>query len=290
MRSRLAGFFSVVVAAQLCAGCSSSASPAGGLAAEPDGNGTPLSSSSTSVNGADGGSDAGESELPALALVVGNALCNANPLTGCYPDTTYDACDLPTDGGAPDASADGGMHYPGSCHVVTEGTEVVTVCLPSKLQGMYASTCTQSTDCAPGWECMSGGTCRHYCCGGNSACSDNQFCDVQPTAMDPNTRVPVCLAEFPCTLLDPDSCLSGQQCSVVKEDGTTSCVTLGPQGDGQSCEVEHCQAGFVCLGTMGNRACAPLCSTVAATNPCTGGRSCIGTLPLFKDATVGACQ
>jgi hypothetical protein len=253
---------------------------------------TPIHGYVSEADASDAGAGSDAAEGPALGTQVtqGNGICHASKLTGCYPDTMVDACDLPDDGGAADAATDGAAAYPAGCHVITDGTGIVrTVCLASKLQGMYASTCSQSTDCSPGWECVNEGTCRHYCCSGNSACSDNQFCDVQPTAQDPNTLVPVCVSETPCTLIDIDGCPTGEQCSVVKEDGTTSCVAVGPQGDGESCDLEHCAHGYVCLGTTGSRRCAPLCYT-ASVGACTNGRTCVGTLPLFTNPLVGACQ
>jgi hypothetical protein len=224
-------------------------------------------------------------------VTQGNPICHSSRLTGCYPDTVVDACDMTDDADAAATDAgDGGPRYPGGCHVVTTASGVQTVCLPSKLQGMYASTCTQSADCSPGWECVAGGTCRHYCCSGNSACSSNQFCDVQPTEALPTTKVPVCVTESPCTLslLGADACPSNQQCSVVREDGTTSCVAVGPQGDGESCELDHCAAGFVCLGAPGSRQCTPLCNPLVP--HCSSGRSCVGGLPLFPNPLIGACQ
>jgi hypothetical protein len=279
----------LVPGAALIAACSSAssdlASPAGGAALIHG------YESETDASDAGVGPDAAENPSSVGTQVAqGNAICHASKTMGCYPDTVVDACDLPDDGGAADAATDGAAAYPAGCHVITDATGMLqTKCLPSKLQGMYASTCSQSTDCSPGWECVSEGTCRHYCCSGNSSCSDNQFCDVQPTAQYPNIIVPVCVAEMPCTLIDIDGCPTGEQCSVVKEDGTTSCVAIGPQGDGQSCDLEHCAHGYVCLGPTGSRQCAPLCYT-ASVGSCTNGRTCVGTLPLFTNPLVGACQ
>ena len=161
--------------------------------------------------------------------------------------------------------------------------------MPSTVPGMVASTCAHPTECSPGYECVQGGTCRHYCCAGNSACSENQFCDVQPVADAPGTLVPVCLAQIPCILLKNEPCSPDEQCSVVRDDGATSCVTVGTAQDGQSCEEEHCASKLVCLGPLGARRCEPLCSTLTP-GDCPIGRTCIGTLPLFPNPTVGVCQ
>jgi hypothetical protein len=167
---------------------------------------------------------------------------------------------------------------------------------------MYASTCTHSTECSPGYECVAGGTCRHYCCSGNSACSENQFCDAQPMAESPGTLVPVCLAQQTCVLLNDGTCPATEQCSVVRDDGATSCVALGTAQEGQPCEQEHCARTLVCLGPQGSdpttglsmRRCQQLC-LIGDPMGCksTGGR-CIGALPLFPNPfpnpAVGICQ
>lgn len=227
--------------------------------------------------------------LPAATLFLGNPLCQSSWETGCYPDDLVNAtCALAVDGGASDGGTDGQAPMGTACHVVSSGEDTRTACLAAGYD--MNSTCTQPTDCAAGHECVGDGTCRHYCCSGNSACSTNQFCDVQPVTQSPKTLVPVCMPQIPCTLLDDDSCPASQQCGVVREDGATSCVDLGTAGDREPCDDEHCARGFVCLGAMGSRRCAPLCYT-AVPSPCNGsGRTCTGTLPLFPDPTIGACQ
>ena len=135
--------------------------------------------------------------VAAPALVQGNALCNASRVSGCYPDDMINACDLPPDAGSSDGDVDADLNVAPACHVVGDGPTLHTECEPSTVAGMYASICTRSTECSPGYECVEGGTCRHYCCSGNSACSTNQFCDVQPVEQSPTTLVPVCLTELP---------------------------------------------------------------------------------------------
>jgi hypothetical protein len=234
---------------------------------------------------------------PALPY-QGSSLCRASRGgSGCYPDDMINACDFTIDPDAPDGAVDAGFNVAPACHVVAGGLIPQTTCLPSTVPGMYASTCANSTECSPGYECVAGGTCRHYCCAGNSACSENQFCDVQPMAESPQTLVPVCLAQIPCVLVPlaacsalSDGCPPSDQCSVVRDDGATSCVAVGTAQDGDLCEQEHCARGLVCLGPLGSRRCEPLCCT-ADPSACKGSnRTCIGTLPLFPNPTVGACQ
>jgi hypothetical protein len=227
--------------------------------------------------------------LPALPY-QGNPLCRASRQTGCYPDDMINACDFTPDLATTDGT-DGGVNVAPACHVVADGLVPRTTCLPSTVAGMYASTCANSTECSPGYECVEGGTCRHYCCAGNSACSENQFCDVQPIAESPGTLVPVCLAQIPCVLLDDqDTCPPADQCSVVRDNGATSCVAVGTAQDGDLCEQEHCGRGLVCLGPLGSRRCEPLCHTGYPSTCTASHRTCIGTLPLFPNPTVGVCQ
>lgn len=228
---------------------------------------------------------------PALALPYqGSSLCNASRETGCYPDDAINQCDLPPDNGPAAANSDAGVVFATpACHVVADGLFPRPTCEPSTVAGMYASSCAHPTECSPGYECVEGGTCRHYCCAGNSACSEGLFCDVQPVVDSPGTLVPVCLPQIPCVLLDDQTCAPDEQCSVVRDNGATSCVTVGLAGDGEPCEQEHCQRGLVCLGSLGSRRCEPLCRTLEP-KQCNSGRTCIGTLPLFPNPTVGVCQ
>jgi hypothetical protein len=225
----------------------------------------------------------------------GSSLCNASRQTGCYPDDVISSCYLPPNNTAAAAASDAAVEFTLACHVVSDGLFPTTKCEPSTVAGMYASTCAHPTECSPGFECVEGGTCRHYCCAGNSACSDNQFCDVQPVADSPGTLVPVCVPRsnglngLPCVLLKDGSCPADEQCSVVRDDGATSCITVGTAGDGESCEQEHCISGYVCLGSLGSRSCEKLCSTLGSPS-CPTGRTCIATLPLFTNPTVGVCQ
>jgi hypothetical protein len=225
---------------------------------------------------------------PALALPYqGSSLCNASRETGCYPDDVISSCYLPPNNASAAATADGGIEPTPACHVLSGGVVPRPTCEQSTVGGMYASTCAHPTECSPGYECVEGGTCRHYCCAGNSACSEGLFCDVQPVADSPGTLVPVCLPQIPCVLLNDATCAPDEQCSVVRDNGATSCVAVGMAQAGESCEQEHCARGLVCLGPLGSRRCEQLCNTL---KPSCDGGACIGTLPLFPNPTVGVCQ
>ena len=238
-------------------------------------------------------SDAGlPDEVPQAAAMAqtyqGSPLCHAL-ITGCYPDDAINACDLAADAGASDADAAAENWAGPACHVVAAGSSPSTACFPAGL-GLTNATCSRSTECAAGHECVGDGSCRHYCCGGNSACQINEFCDVQSTTQDPNTLVPVCMPEVPCLLLNDETCPASQQCTVVREDGSTSCVGVGTARDGDLCDAEHCARGLVCIGAQSAPRCAPLCYTTNHRACESTGRTCIGTLPLFPNPTIGVCQ
>jgi hypothetical protein len=262
-------------------------------------------------------SDAGATEASAAGDMVaaapalsyqGSPLCNASRSTGCcYPDDPTNAqacaqaaCQTTPDGGAPEAASGAGAYIEVSlgCHVTPAepspdtspgSTSVSPVCLPGG-QGVDGFPCKGPDDCAPAYECVGATTptCQRYCCGGNDACVSLQFCDIQPTALSPATKVPVCMPMQPCTLLDNLSCPSGETCAVVRDDGSTSCVAIGEAVRGQSCETDHCASGLVCLGTPGTRSCYTLCHT--SKTECSSPQKCQGGLPLFPDPDVGICQ
>jgi hypothetical protein len=279
----------VLVATALGTGCSSAeVSAVGSLP-------TPMPMHTYGPDASDAAPAVETSEAAAAAVTFrGNPICHAS-VTSCFPDDLTNPCGVDFDGleAGPSEAANAlaGYRSTPACHVIeTPSGAVETTCaVASHLQGMSGSACTESTDCSPGWECVAGGTCRRYCCGGNSACSNNQFCDVQPTAENPALVVPVCQLEVPCTLLADVTCPPNEQCTVVREDGSTSCVAVGTVGDMGSCDTEHCARGYVCLGPTGSRFCAPLCSTTGP-DSCLAPRTCTGSLPLFPNPSVGACQ
>ncbi len=221
----------------------------------------------------------------------GNPLCNASPFVGgCYPDlaTTAQACGYDSSDSGPTASQTIAVDTPLGCYVQsTADAGLEPKCAPAG-PGLDGTACTLGTDCAPGRECVGEGTCRHYCCAGNTACELDEFCDIQPTTQDPGIMVPVCMPQAPCALLG-GTCPTGEACQVVRENGATSCVTAGPAQVGADCDTDHCAAGLVCLGATGARRCYTLCHTVTMVE-CAEGQTCTGGLPLFTDPTVGWCH
>jgi hypothetical protein len=248
--------------------------------------------------GAEGGAvDATIDGNPA-PVYQGNPLCNASrAIGGCYPDdpiTPINAAACDPDGGASDSGSTLSCHV----QVAADGTNHA-VCLPAGA-GTGGASCAGPSDCAPGFECVGKGTCRAYCCSGETRCDTSdggnagEFCDIQSATSAASTQVPVCMPIRSCTLWDQvnnatgqNSCDPHETCAVVRDDGTTSCVGIGTAMAGDDCDTNHCAAGLVCLGTPGQRRCYELCDVHAdASATC----SCKGGLPLFQDPNVGICQ
>jgi hypothetical protein len=92
---------------------------------------------------------------------------------------------------------------------------------------------------------------------------------------------------------DPYGCVASKTCAVVRADGTTGCVEVGSAKAGESCEIDHCARGLVCLGfgaTM--RQCFQLCDTGNGPNygQCPNNTTCQAKLPWFQNPSVGICQ
>lgn len=230
------------------------------------------------------------------ASTLGSPLCNAAAWMGCYPDdpTAAKACNLAPDGGVYSTAA-GYDNVPLACHVerMKGGSDVKPVCTPAGGAGDRMA-CRESIDCAPGYECVSDHTCRHYCCAGSCSKQD-EFCDIQAAASDPALTVPVCMTTRSCGLLDQPtdagSCPRNQTCAVVHENGDTSCVVAGQGQAGDSCDTDHCMRGLTCVGTSGHRRCYKLCHTMAKTSECPSAKQmCTGGLPLFPVPGIGICQ
>lgn len=263
------------------------------------------------------------SEGGTASTIVGNPLCyfdlGAGGAHNCEPDTSSQ-CATSDDAGAftgwdagvaspsgSDAGDAGDAGPPASaCHVCqpdisSPDCEVphAQACVAAGPGGDGAQ-CQVSGDCAASFECVgSPGECRHYCCGGNTSCdkaanvtTGATFCDVQPTVSGA-VPVPVCEPVVSCTLLltgtGNGSCPKGETCAVVKDDGTTSCVTIGTVGIGGDCDIYHCAAELTCLGSQGSRKCYQLCE-VNSPASCPSGTTCTSSAQLFTNANVGICQ
>jgi hypothetical protein len=312
----LAAFSGLVAVASACSSISLSADSAAAPAA---------GSSSGGLGGGDAGgggaltfgaSDAATTNV--APTVLENPLCNlrvdgedGGSLQCSVPDAGAPLVDVDAavvaqhaDAGDDDdsgkASADAGAPpvdanpppYTGTpaCHVAGPDAGGLQVC-SAPGAGKDGDECQAGDDCANGYECVgSPGQCRHYCCAGNAVCDGTHapsFCNPEPVVSGA-FRVPVCIPVSGCSLFG-SVCSPGQTCAVVKEDGTTSCVPIGPQVAGAECDTADCASGLTCIGDVGARTCYQLCH-VAWTSECPPGTTCTGSAQLFQDPSFGICR
>jgi hypothetical protein len=199
----------------------------------------------------DGGADASY-----LAPVTSyQYLCGgSNPV--CLPGTNTDSCALggnPGLGGAPANAPEI------SCQLVSaDGGGIAAQCGRAGASG-DGDPCMSATDCGAELGCIATGVtpiCRAYCCSGLEACPANTYCVKAPMAESTTSEIPVCVPAMPCELLDDATCPSGLTCTIVRESGTTSCVSPGVGTYGQACP---CAAGYTCSWADGT--CLQLCHT-----------------------------
>jgi hypothetical protein len=270
-------------------------SSASGFAAGPDNAGDAYNlHENDGASMADGGSLPPAADAGAPNTYGGNPLCNVGiqneagrPCDPDYPAPPSGPSCQPPDGGA--TADDGGIEL--SCHVVVVSNARTQACSIGG-KGGDGNSCQTGADCAPSYECVGmPGRCRHYCCSGDKSCSGlkvSSFCDIQATA-ESNLKVPVCSPVSPCKLLTPNACPEGETCTVVTDDGVTSCVTIGPALVGQACDTSHCADGLTCLGRPGTRECYKLCR-LGYPQDCDYGSKCTGSAQLFSDPSDGICQ
>lgn len=175
-----------------------------------------------------------------------------------------------------------------SCQIVPTENGASAQCLkPGSFQ--TGDPCTRASDCAPGLGCAltgsSVGSCRPYCCGAVEACPEDTYCAPAPMADDTMNAaplaIPVCIPATECTLLDDTSCTEGLTCTLVREDGTTSCVEPGAGLLDDPCP---CAAGYLCVAAF--KKCLALCHTGGS--DCPDGMFCQGGADSFPDG-IGVC-
>ena len=150
--------------------------------------------------------------------------------------------------------------------------------------------CFSASDCAPGLGCVGdNGRCRPYCCDDLEACPASTYCAPAPMAKadvpegTPTPFIPVCVAAVNCTLLDDSTCPDETQtCTIVRQDGTTSCVAPGAGKLGDPCS---CAAGFVCSTAVNE--CKQLCH-IGSAKDCPSDHSCQGGALNYPDG-FGVC-
>ncbi|WP_437277304.1 hypothetical protein WME90_39635 [Sorangium sp. So ce375] len=205
-----------------------------------------------------------------------------------------------TPGGDPiECSSDGGdgagAGLPGAqtlrCQLVLDDGDVIPSCRPV---GRYEAggPCHSSADCAAGLGCVAadggGGVCRQYCCGNVEGCAAGTYCDERPMAESAvagcaPVPIPVCVPAMNCELLNDSVCPEGLTCTIVREDGTTSCVV---PGEGRADERCPCAPGFVC--SMLTNQCKQLCRIDSRAQDCGAGAKCQGGSAIYP-AGFGVC-
>lgn len=219
---------------------------------------------------------------------------------GAPGDADADAS-MPPDAGDEvheDAGTDAGKPPPllphVACHVTASANGTFRSCEPTGT-GEANAPCLSSADCAPGLGCVGpalGGVCQPYCCGDPEACPSRTYCDARPlrdgSHGESQSDIPVCVPAMGCKLLEQQPCADlGLVCSVVRADGTTSCV---PQGAGKLDEPCPCAFGYICAKSTNK--CLKLCHVSQSSTECPGGTCQGGTggLPEGFGVCVGGYQ
>ncbi|MFS8069869.1 MAG: hypothetical protein ACMG6S_26185 [Byssovorax sp.] len=181
------------------------------------------------------------------------------------------------------SGSDGGAPVPLTCKLSSVNGEASTTCtVPGDL--VSGNPCQTVADCGVGLACVataSGGLCRPYCCGQVEECPTDTYC--APTAMaESAVKIPVCLPAYKCKVLDETTCPTGQTCTIVRDDGTTSCVEVGEGVRGDACP---CAPGHVC--SKFTNTCLKLCHIGNDAADC-GAGSCQGGVMAYPDG-IGIC-
>jgi hypothetical protein len=226
---------------------------------------------------------------------------------GCKPgDLDAGACAPGSGGGGTGGTGGGGNGGSGGaggaagqqlgCQLMLENDVAAPVCGPVGGFGPDGP-CQGVSDCIAGYGCALNetqtGTCRQYCCGHIEDCAQDTYCQPQPMleAADAGSPVmiPVCIPATDCQLLT-DECGAGLTCTIVREDGTTSCVEPGAGEAGDPCWCIagdcSCAAGFVC--SMLSNQCKKLCHVGMDVADCGEGAICQGG-SMGLPANIGIC-
>jgi hypothetical protein len=272
----------------------------------------------------DGASDATTLDGASDATTLDGA-SDAMALDGASDAMTLDAAsDAMTLDGASDASLDGDAAADAddgggllACRVVVSTMDRRTACAAAGAAGK-GQDCATDADCAPGLACVAGSDpmspsqCLPYCCTAyasgevSTASHANDYCALLPIARGMSSsadagadapagdagdaggstaRIPVWVPLQPCTLLDDSSCPAGATCTVVRNDGKTTCVPTGTGTDLMPCsEDAPCASGYVCAGSRDARTCRRICRTPA---DCASGVAC--NLSPSLPSTFGLC-
>ena len=198
----------------------------------------------------------------------------------------------------PDAGSDGAPPPQWGCRIQGRDSSRRAVC--AKAGSGSNGACVSSADCAVGHACT-GDTgvaqCRALCCNGSETCETGRYCAERPLREETEETgnglmVPACVLADDCDLAEPYPCRSASckcpvdtACTVVRADGTTSCVKPGTGLVGDPCP---CAWGHIC--SQGTGKCMKLCTPAAGQAECGSGRCQGGTenLPEGWGVCVGA--
>jgi hypothetical protein len=272
--------------AYLCGGDTASCIPGNGVCSLIDPNktdagigGNPVATSSTASSSA-GSGGAGSSSGSGSAGGGGGASSSSSAAgTGGGGGAGSDKTTSSATGGDTDA----GVPITLTCKLAPISGAAVAGCTPAG-DLVVSNPCQTAADCGVGLACVatpSGGVCRPYCCGQVEACPIDTYCAPVPMA-EAAVKIPVCLPAYKCKPLDDSTCMNGQTCTIVRDDGTTSCVDPGDGSRGDACP---CSAGQVCSKITNT--CLKLCHIGNDTADC-GAGSCQGGVMGYPDG-IGIC-
>jgi hypothetical protein len=201
----------------------------------------------------------------------------AEPEPDVIPDTTEppptaDASSMDSGGDRRDATDGGVSEEPKivqGCYLKPATIGVVTECAPVG-PGAEGSACSDSHECGPQLACVEvdqQAACRRITCFLPPDCLKGTYYQEAPLRVNGRTRfdlnVPACLPTDNCTLLDPvNHCPSGKVCTVVGNDGDTTCLVPGSAKVGEGCETSACAEGLLC--SKFSNQCVKICHVGSA--------------------------
>jgi hypothetical protein len=253
------------VALTLAGGCGLIASPnifdskVSGVGGSPVNNGSFTATGSGQGGGVAFGDGGGPDVNAAAPLFSYQYLCGSSSSI-CVPGGGTDLC---APGGNPIMGGPGLDASVLSCRLVSpDGGPIVAECGMGG-GALEGDPCMSAADCAAELGCVASGTihgiCRNYCCASLESCQADTYCVKAPMADAPAIQIPVCIPAMKCVLLDDSTCPPGLTCTIVREDGTTSCVPPATAGMGTYGQPCPCAAGFTC--SWANGTCLQLCHT-----------------------------
>ncbi|HWO09743.1 MAG TPA: hypothetical protein VNN80_09700, partial [Polyangiaceae bacterium] len=227
------------------------------------------------------------------------------------PEGASDA-GLILDAGAADPAIDGSFSQPTpergparfACQLGVTGETVTRACGAAGSQQLEQA-CTSTLDCAPGLGCVGSarsGRCLPYCCGvGADSCAPGFYCAERPLRSEAlgesdGPLVPVCDRADNCSLGEAEDCVGERcvcgpdmACTLVRPDGTTSCVKL-PPSPGHAGEPCPCDRGYHCSQATEPATCVKTCDLDEEDSDTCGSGVCQATpvLPEGWGICVGA--